>query len=146
MTPEQVQLIKLSFTQVMAKRDQVGRLFYDRLFTIAPEVRPLFKGDVQAQSRKLMDTMALAIGMLRDTPTLTSTLKGLAKRHVAYGVRDEHYDKVGEALLWTLAEGLGSAFTPQARAAWAALYTTIKQIMLDATREAPQAAPLASVG
>ena len=143
MTPEQVQLIKLSFTQVMANRDRVGTLFYERLFTIAPEVRPLFKGDVNAQSRKLMDTMALAIGMLRDTPTLVSTLKGLAKRHVAYGVRDEHYDKVGEALLWTLAEALGPAFTPQAHAAWGALYATLKQIMLDATRETPAAVPLA---
>src|SRR5205814_1877961 len=112
------QIIKLTFAQAMINKDQVGRIFYDRLFAIAPETRPLFKGDIDAQSRKLMDTLALAIGMLRDMPTLVSTLEALARRHVAYGVRDEHYDKVGEALLWTLERGLGAAFTPDAREAW----------------------------
>ena len=129
MTPEQVQIIKLTFAQVMGSKDKVGRLFYDRLFTIAPETRPLFKGDIDAQSRKLMETLALAIGMLRDMPTLVATLEALAQRHVGYGVRDEHYDKVGEALLWTLEQGLGPAFTPDARAAWTALYGAVAQIM-----------------
>ena len=36
----------------------------------------------------------------------------------AYGARDEHYDKVGEALLWTLERGLAAAFTPEAKRAW----------------------------
>src|SRR5688500_12780975 len=99
MTPEQVQLIKLTFAHAVANKDQIGGLFYERLFAIAPEVKPLFKGDMEAQSRKLMDTLALAIGAIRDIPTLTSTLQALAHRHVDYGVRDEHYDKVGAALI-----------------------------------------------
>jgi hemoglobin-like flavoprotein len=134
MTPEQAQIVKLSFAQVMRNKDQVGMMFYDRLFEIAPEVRPLFKGDIAGQSRKLMDTLALAVGMLRDMPTLVMTLQGLARRHVGYGVKDEHYDKVGEALLWTLENGLGDAFTPQVRDAWAALYTTVANVMRDAAR------------
>jgi hemoglobin-like flavoprotein len=129
MTPEQVQIIKLTFAQAMNNKDAVGRLFYERLFTIAPETRALFKSDINAQSRKLMDTLALAIGMLRNMPTLVATLEALAQRHVKYGVRDEHYDKVGEALLWTLEQGLGPAFTPQAREAWTALYAAVARIM-----------------
>jgi hemoglobin-like flavoprotein len=132
MTPEQVQIIKLTFAQAMINKDQVGRIFYDRLFTIAPETRPLFKGDIDAQSRKLMDTLALAIGMLRDMPSLVVTLETLARRHVEYGVRDEHYDKVGDALMWTLQQGLGPAFTPEARTAWVALYGAVAQIMRNA--------------
>ena len=134
MTPEQAQIIKLTFAQVMRDRDRVGRMFYDRLFSIAPEVKPLFRGDIAEQSRKLMDTLALAVGMLRDMPTLVMTLQGLAKRHVGYGVRDEHYDKVGEALLWTLEKGLGDAFTAQVRDAWAALYVAVAKIMRDAAK------------
>lgn len=129
MTPEQVKIIKLTFAQVMNRKDQVGRMFYDRLFVIAPETRPMFKGDMEAQSRKLMDTLALGIGMLRDMPTLVSTLEALAQRHNAYGVRDAHYDAVGEALLWTLEQELGQAFTPEARVAWTALYGAMAQIM-----------------
>jgi hemoglobin-like flavoprotein len=134
MTPEQAQIIKLTFAQVMRERDKVGRMFYDRLFSIAPEVKPLFKGDIAEQSRKLMDTLALAVGMLRDMPTLVITLEGLARRHVGYGVKDEHYDKVGEALLWTLERGLGDAFTAQVRDAWAALYVAVAKIMREAAK------------
>jgi len=134
MTPEQAQIIKLTFAQVMRERDKVGLMFYDRLFSIAPEVKPLFRGDIAEQSRKLMDTLALAVGMLRDMPTLVITLEGLARRHVGYGVKDEHYDKVGEALLWTLEKGLGDAFTPQVREAWTALYVAVAKIMRDAAK------------
>jgi nitric oxide dioxygenase len=139
MTPEQAQIIKLTFAQVMRDRDRVGRMFYDRLFSIAPEVKPLFRGDIAEQSRKLMDTLALAVGMLRDMPTLVITLEGLARRHVGYGVKDEHYDKVGEALLWTLEKGLGDAFTAQVRDAWTALYVAVAQIMRDAAKGKPAA-------
>jgi nitric oxide dioxygenase len=139
MTPEQAQIIKLTFAQVMRDRDRVGRMFYDRLFSIAPEVKPLFKGDIAEQSRKLMDTLALAVGMLRDMPTLVITLEGLARRHVGYGVKDEHYDKVGEALLWTLEKGLGDAFTAQVRDAWAALYVAVSQVMRSAAKGKPAA-------
>ena len=134
MTPEQAQIIKLTFAQVMRERDKVGLMFYDRLFSIAPEVKPLFRGDIAEQSRKLMDTLALAVGMLRDMPTLVITLEGLARRHVGYGVKDEHYDKVGEALLWTLERGLGDAFTAPVRDAWTALYVAVAQIMRDAAK------------
>jgi hemoglobin-like flavoprotein len=139
MTPEQAQIIKLTFAQVMRERDKVGRMFYDRLFSIAPEVKPLFRGDIAEQSRKLMDTLALAVGMLRDMPTLVITLEGLARRHVGYGVKDEHYDKVGEALLWTLEKGLGDAFTAQVREAWTALYVAVAKIMRDAAKGKPAA-------
>ena len=134
MTPDQAQIVKLSFAQGW-KQGQVGVMFYERLFTIAPEVKPLFKGDIAEQRRELMDTLALAVGMLRDMPTLLMMLQGLARRHVGYGVKDEHYDKVGEALLWTLEKGLGDAFTPQVRDAWAALYTAVAKIIRDAAKD-----------
>lgn len=129
MTPEQMQLVRLSFVQVMNIKMQAGRMFYDRLFTIAPDVRPMFKGDAESQARKLMDTLAFSIGSLKNPAVLSNMLNGLAKRHVDYGVRDEHYDKVGEALLWTLEKGLGADFTGEVKAAWAALYETVASTM-----------------
>jgi nitric oxide dioxygenase len=129
MTPEQAQLVRLTFAQAMDRKLEVGKTFYERLFVIAPETRALFHGDIEAQSRKLMDTLATAIGSLRDTPTLVGMLESLARRHVAYGVRDEHYDKVGEALLWTLERIFGAAFTPEIRNAWASLYGVVAGVM-----------------
>ena len=129
MTPEQVQIIRLTFAQVMQRKMEVGRLFYDRLFTIAPDTRSMFKGNMEEQARKLMETLALAIGTLQDASALSGILEGLAKRHVGYGVHDEHYDKVGEALLWTLQRGLGDAFTPSVKDAWTTLYGTVANTM-----------------
>lgn len=136
MTPEQIQLVRLTFAQVMEKKMESGRLFYDRLFTIAPDTRPLFKDDINAQASKLMDTLAVAIGSLRDPAALTKVLTGLGQRHTAYGVRDEHYDKVGEALLWTLEKGLGAAFTPDAKMAWTQLYAAVANTMKSAAAPA----------
>jgi nitric oxide dioxygenase len=134
MTPEQVQLVRLSFTKVMAVKMDAARSFYERLFAIAPEVRPMFPNDVESQARKLMDSLALTIGSLRDPAMLNRILDGLATRHVAYSVRDEHYEKVGEALIWTLEKSLGNDFTPQVKSAWTSLYAAIAAQMRGAAR------------
>ena len=141
MTPEQLQMIRLTFIQMMGRKMEAGRLFYDRLFSIAPDTRPMFRGDMDVQARKLMDTLALAIGSFRDMSSLTPILETMAVRHVGYGVRDEHYERVGEALLWTLGQILGPAFTPHVRAAWTTLYNTIADVM----REAANGVPASSI-
>jgi hemoglobin-like flavoprotein len=129
MTPEQIKIVRLTFAQAMNRKVEVGGIFYERLFVIAPDTKVLFKGDIEEQSRKLMDTLAIAIGNLRDTPALVGMLEALAHRHVAYGVREEHYDKVGEALLWTLEKVFGVAFTGEVRNAWATLYGIVAETM-----------------
>jgi hemoglobin-like flavoprotein len=129
MTPQQVDLIRSSFAKVLHQRDAAGRLFYDRLFTIAPEVRSLFPDDINPQARKLMDTLAVAVNALRDAPTLTATLQDLGHRHRTYGVNPNHYAKVGEALLWTLEKGLGPSFDEPTREAWTALYGVVAATM-----------------
>jgi hemoglobin-like flavoprotein len=134
MTPDQVQLIRLTFVQVMSRKQEAGRMFYERLFSIAPDTRPLFRSDIDTQSQKLMDTLALAISGLRDLPSLVSMLEALALRHVGYGARDKHYDDVGAALIWTLERMLGPAFTPAACDAWTALYGTVAGVMRNAAK------------
>ena len=57
------------------------------------------------------------------------TLHGLGRRHRGYGVEDRHYATVGEALIWTLGQGLGPAFTDEARDAWLAAYTLLAGVM-----------------
>jgi nitric oxide dioxygenase len=136
MTPEQIQIVRLSFVQVMDIKAAAGRLFYERLFTIAPEVRPMFKSDIGAQADKLMETLGVAISALKNPAALSPILAQLARRHVNYGVRDEHYDKVGEALLWTLEHGLGDAFTPEVKKAWADLYAHVAATMKAAAKPA----------
>ena len=136
MTPQQVQLIKQSFAKVAPIAGQAADLFYGRLFEIAPQVRPLFKGDITAQGQKLMSTIALAVGSLDRLSELVPIVQDLGRRHAGYGVKDEHYDSVGQALLWTLDKGLGADFTPEVKEAWTAVYMVLSDTMKGAARQA----------
>jgi hemoglobin-like flavoprotein len=146
-SPAQIVLVQESFARVAPIADVAARLFYARLFDIAPELsRTLFKHvDMPEQRRKLMQALALSVKTLERPDALVPVLQDLGRRHVHYGVRDEHYDTVGEALLWTLEQGLGSAFTPEVREAWAAVYTLVAGTMKAAAKsaEAPRAQAVA---
>ena len=117
LTDDQVALVRYSWVKVVPLRDTAGQLFYRRLFEIAPEVEPLFRGDIKAQSRKLMDTLNAAIQHLDELDELVESVRAMGRRHAGYGVTDEMYASVAEALLYTLDLALGPAFTPEMREA-----------------------------
>ncbi|GGF45885.1 hemoglobin [Azorhizobium oxalatiphilum] len=136
MTPSQVELVQSSFAKVVPIADTAAGLFYGRLFEIAPEVKPLFKGDIAEQGKKLMATLAVVVNGLTRLEAIVPAAQVLARRHVAYGVREEHYAPVGAALLWTLEQGLGPDFTPEVKAAWAEAYTLLSGVMIAAAEDA----------
>lgn len=132
MTPARIALVRDSWTRVLPIRQQAARLFYDRLFEQAPEVRPMFRRDPVEQGDKLMaalNTLVLSLGRLEQMLPLA---RELAIRHVAWGVHAAHYDHVGEALLWTLRQGLGESATPEVMDAWAEAYGELATAMKDA--------------
>ena len=114
MTPEQVTLVQQTFGQVAPIADKAAEIFYDRLFEVAPTVKPLFQGDMAEQRRKLIAMLAVVVRGLSDLPSILPAASALAKRHVDYGARPEHYPVVGAALLWTLERGLGPQWTSEA--------------------------------
>ena len=130
MTPEQVTLVQRSFAKVVPIAEPAAAMFYGRLFEIAPEVKPLFHGDMAEQGRKLMGTLAVVVSGLTNLESILPAASALAKKHVAYGVKAEHYGPVGVALLWTLEHGLGAEWTPDLADAWTAAYTTLSGYMV----------------
>jgi hemoglobin-like flavoprotein len=130
MTPEQTKLVQESFAKVAPIADQAAVMFYDRLFEVAPAVKPLFRGDMAEQRRKLMATLAVVVKGLSDLPSILPAASALAKRHVGYGAKPEHYAVVGDTLLWTLARGLGPQWSPQLAAAWTAAYAALSGFMI----------------
>jgi hemoglobin-like flavoprotein len=140
MTPEQVKLVQQSFAQVAPIADTAATIFYERLFATAPAVAPLFRGDMAEQRRKLMATLATVVGGLGNIETVLPAASALAKRHVGYGVKPEHFDQVGAALLWTLERGLGESWTGELAAAWSAAYGTLSQYMISEAYGRTQAA------
>ncbi len=132
MTPEQIKLVQESFKSVEPIAAQAADLFYGRLFEIAPEVRPLFPADLTSQKTKLMSMIGTAVTNLHQVEKIVPAVQDLGRRHATYGVKDTHYKPVGEALIWTLDKGLGSAFTQQVKDAWVAAYTTLAGVMTEA--------------
>src|SRR3954452_24569678 len=129
MTPEQKLLVQTSFAQVVPIAGTAATLFYDRLFELDPSLRAMFKGDMEEQKRKLMTMLQVAVANLNRLDTLVPAVQNLGARHVGYGVQPHHYATVGAALLWTLEQGLGPAFTPDVRDAWVAVYTLLADVM-----------------
>ncbi len=136
MNSREIALVKNSFAQVVPIADQAAALFYARLFELDPSLRAHFRGDMAEQGRKLMQMLGLAVNGLDRLEALAPVVRALGMRHAGYHVRDEHYDTVGEALLWTLGKGLGAGFTAEMQAAWARVYWLLAETMKAGARDA----------
>jgi len=137
MTPRQVEIVQDNFAKVSPIAEVAASLFYARLFELDPSLRKLFKGNIKTQGTMLMSMIGSAVRGLSNPNGLIPVLMALGRRHTGYGVVDAHYTTVAEALLWTLEQGLGEEFTPEAREAWTAAYTLMASVMQQGAREIP---------
>ncbi len=126
-TAEQIAIVQAGWQQMKPIAPQAARLFYERLFELDPSLRALFTSNMEEQGRRLMATLGVVIGSLSELDVLMPAVRNLGRRHAGYGARAEHFDAVGEALLWTLEQG--PSFTPSARAAWATVYEMLASTM-----------------
>ena len=140
MQDQQIQLVRSTFALVEPIAPQAAALFYGHLFTADPSLRTLFRGDMAHQGQRLMTMIGSAVRLLDKPDALMPVLRSLGARHVGYGVVDAHYATVGGALLLTLAQGLGEAFTAEVRAAWTAMYGLVSRTMIEASHQAVPAA------
>lgn len=141
MTPDQKTLVKDTWSKVVPIADTAASLFYGKLFEIDPSTQPLFKAaDMPEQRKKLMQAIGTVVAGLDNLAPLIPVLENLGRKHVAYGVADKQYDTVGAALLWTLEQGLGDAWTPPVKDAWIAAYTAVAGVMRGAAQTVAAAA------
>jgi hemoglobin-like flavoprotein len=133
MKVDQIKLVQDTFDKVRPISEEAAKLFYNRLFELDPSLKSLFNGDMKTQGKMLMQMLDYAVTGLDRLDTIILTIQDLGKRHVGYGVKDEYYETVGEALLWTLEQGLGKDFTPDVKDAWAETYKLLSDIMKSAT-------------
>ena len=118
-TQIQIRLVRRSFSLASSRKTQIAQLFFDRLFQLDPNLRPLFDYvDTDEQGERVLRMLAFIIKTLDDMPTFESEIKAMGQRHLGYGVKKEDYQKFNEAFLWALEKGLGNAFTPAMREAW----------------------------
>ena len=141
MTPAQLRHLQRSFSKVEPVAEQFGTMFYERLFAIAPEMKPLFRTDIKAQQSKFMKVIGEVVQLhLRAMISLPATAQASGeamlpgaywsgKLHAAYGVRMEDFEKMKEALLWALEQALKDDLTPEVQDAWIAAYDIVVRAM-----------------
>jgi hemoglobin-like flavoprotein len=130
MTPEQTDLIRKSFDALWPVRRRVADLFYGRFFELAPDARALFPQDIARQQLKLMDMIAAIVGALDKREIFQSIISYSGRQHAQFGVRRTHFAAFGEALLWSLEQQFGTAFTPELKEAWSMLYDAVQSEMV----------------
>ncbi len=140
MTPDQVKLVQQSFAKLAPIADHAAVMFYNRLFEVAPHVKAMFPADLTEQCRKLMATLSAVVNGLGTLESVLPAASALARRHVSYGAKAEHYPVVGGALLWTLEKGLGDGWTTEVADAWTAAYGTLSGFMISEAYGHPLAA------
>ena len=138
MTPEEIRLVRASWSMVAERADAFAARFYDHLFIIDAGAAKLFTGvDMSVQQWKLAQTLGVVVQALDDLDTLLPAVAALGRRHTRYGVRHHHFDSVGAALLQAFVDTLGQRFTPAVRAAWTHAYSLVATEMQKALGNAP---------
>lgn len=132
-TSSHVQLIRKTFEDLVPHDPEMevffGDIFYRRLFSQHPELRPLFHIGMAEQAHRLMTMLRWMVEHLPDPAAFEAQVRALGERHVKYGVRPEHYGQVGEALIWVFQETLGEDFTDEVAEAWRDTFTLISTTM-----------------
>jgi len=144
MIPQRRQLVTESWKSLAPNGALVGAIFYRRLFEIDPGLRPMFSAvSLDEQIHKLVTMLDLVVHWLDVPDKLVPVLKKLGERYSTYGVQDDHYGKVGAALIGTLEEGLGDKFTPELRSAWIEAFVLISSLMRRGAAKISGAFPVA---
>ena len=135
--PEQIELVRFTWTYVAPMAEEAASLFYGRLFHLDPSIKPLFAHtNLKVEKRKLMQTIGMAIKHLHRLEDMRFVVRDLGRRQAGCGVQDQHFDTMAEALLWAFEQGLGDRFTPEVRDAWAATSTVLVDAVKDAAADA----------
>ena len=129
MTPNQIELVQNSWEKVVPIAKDAASLFYNKLFEIEPSYRSLFKGDVEEQGKKLMTILTTVVRGLKQLDKLEEAVWQLGRRHAVYGIQEQHFAPVAQALLWTLEQGLGAEFDADTKQAWVEAYTILSGVM-----------------
>nr|BFE57732.1 FAD-binding oxidoreductase [Dactylosporangium thailandense] len=124
--------LKASWAQVVPLGDQAAAYFYATLFSIDPGLRAMFPASMGGQRDRLLSALGHIVSNVDDSETLVAFVQQLGRDHRRFEVQPQHYPVVGQALLHTLAHGLGPAWNDQLAADWAEAYGIVSKAMIDA--------------
>jgi len=126
-----IECLEQNFEKIKPRANEFVASFYENLFQLYPEVKPLFANtDMVNQQKKLLNSLVLVVENLRNPEALEPVLEALGARHVSYGAIPKYYGPVGEALLMTFEQYLQEDWTAEVKKAWLDAYRAITTLML----------------
>lgn len=135
LTEKEIKLIKKNWKSLQGINPVlIGDVFYRKLFIDFPQAKRMFKISREEQAAKLIDMLNTIIVRLQRINELTDDITQMAKRHVEYGVKDEHYQYVGNALIWTLKQASRDEWNEELENAWIKCYTFLADTMIKASK------------
>ncbi len=130
LTQDDVRIVKESLPTIRNHLQPASTVFYENLFAIAPDLRPMFREDLAGQGMKFFSTLNTIFDMLTEPEVARSEMEDLAGSHTALGVKAEHFAPMRDALDKTLTDTLGPDFTPEIREAWMKAYDSVAADMI----------------
>lgn len=84
-----------------------------------------------AQRKMFAQKLTMIVDHIEDAAWVERELRNLHQSHAGYGVTDEMYPWVGEALIDTIREALGEEFTPEVERNWREAYAMLTKAVLE---------------
>jgi nitric oxide dioxygenase len=129
MTPESIARIRASFADVARQPRALASRFYEELFLAAPELRPLFPGDLTSLQGHFEAALALVIRNLEDMAALQDSLRDLGVQHVHWRARPQDYLVVRDSIVAAIRKS-SAAWDATLEADWRRAITAIAVPML----------------
>ncbi len=131
LSEDEIELLRDTLVYLQERKNLATSVFYENLFEIDPSLRPMFDDDLTEQSNKALFAFGAVVAQIHDVETCREMTRGLASRHVGYGVIPEHYPKVGAAVIATVSMVMGEAMTAEIATAWQKAYDQIAEAMIE---------------
>lgn len=131
-----VQSLRATYNRVRADELRLATVFYSKLFSAAPQLRGMFRGDLPSQAAKLTAALDAVVCNLEKPRENAAMLADLGRRHAGYGARPEHYDLVVDLLVQSMQEVLHTTSDDRAILEWRMALRLIADQMISASGEA----------
>lgn len=122
--------LEATYRKVREREQRLAEVFYEKLFTAAPQLRAMFRSDASSQAQKLMASLDAVVQNLSDPESNAGMLMELGNRHAGYGAKPEHYALVTQLLVESMREVLGDAADARSLEEWRTAFTLISRRMM----------------
>lgn len=110
--------VQASIDLLLKDEQAFAKLFYEKVFREAPQVKKLFQDNMAEQGKMLTHMLKGIVYSLARPVNLEAGLQSLGAQHEGYGVIPEHYVMIRNIILETIKEILGDKYTQAMKEAW----------------------------